>query len=103
MMVPRPGDSFFSVVPSIGEKFFPDGSPLYSTNDLYNYKATREIIAARLSQDGPAPSFLSPYVYDTLVTGDIKKSVFQPSFYFLYQGQCLILVGNHHSTLLYSF
>jgi len=63
---------FSTIIPSIGEKFFPDGSPLYSTNELYNYNTIGEILAASLSQGGPAPCFFSQCVYDTLVSGDVN-------------------------------
>lgn len=32
---------FASTVPDIGKKFFPDGSPVYSTNDIACYRRDR--------------------------------------------------------------
>ncbi|XP_048579358.1 uncharacterized protein LOC125560950 [Nematostella vectensis] len=67
---------FFScIIPDIAKKFFPDGSPAYSTNDIATYRTIGEIVAASLGQGGPAPNFLAPCVFDTLVSlGDLDYS-----------------------------
>lgn len=59
-----------STVAAIGQKYFPEGNPLFSTNDIKdgNYKTIGEVIAVSLSQSGPPPSFLDPNVYDSLVS-----------------------------------
>ncbi|KAK3712178.1 hypothetical protein QZH41_005805 [Actinostola sp. cb2023] len=61
---------FAYTVPDIAKKFFPDGSPVYSTNDIASYRAIGEIVAASLAQGGPAPNFLAPCVYDTLASAE---------------------------------
>ena len=59
-----------TTVVEIGKKLFPDGSLLYSTNDIHNgnYKSIGQVIAVSLSQGGPPPCFLAPCVYNTLVS-----------------------------------
>lgn len=56
-------------VSNIGMQLFPNGSPLYSTNDIHsgNFRACGEVVAASLAQGGPPPCFLDEKVYDTLV------------------------------------
>lgn len=61
-------------ISNIGQKFFPNGSPMHSTNDIHNgnYRACGELVAVSLAQGGPPPRFLEEKVYKTLVTdGDI--------------------------------
>lgn len=56
-------------IADIGKKFFPNGSPVHSTNDVQNgnFKACGEIAATSLAQGGPPPCFLAECVYNTLV------------------------------------
>ncbi len=59
-------------ISDISNKFFPDGSPLHSSNDSKsgNFRACRELVAVSLVQVGPPPCFLDENVYKTLATGD---------------------------------
>ena len=56
-------------IADIGKKFFPNGSPVHSTNDVQNgnFKTCGEIAATSLAQGGPPPCFLAECVYNTLV------------------------------------
>lgn len=56
-------------ITDIGKKFFPNGSPVHSTNDVQNgnFKVCGEIAATSLAQGGPPPCFLAECVYNTLV------------------------------------
>lgn len=58
-----------TTVEAIAEKFFPNGSPIHSTNDVQNgnFRACGEIVATSLAQGGPPPRFLAESVYDSLV------------------------------------
>lgn len=61
---------FFTItVEAIAQKFFPNGSPIHSTNDFQNgnFRACGEIVATSLAQGGPPPCFLAESVYDSLV------------------------------------
>ncbi|KAL9961148.1 hypothetical protein ACROYT_G030041 [Oculina patagonica] len=61
---------FFTItVEAIAQKFFPNGSPIHSTNDVQNgnFRACGEIVATSLAQGGPPPCFLAESVYDSLV------------------------------------
>ena len=55
-------------IADIGKKFFPNGSPVHSTNDVQNgnFKACGEIAATSLAQGGPPPCFFAECVYNTL-------------------------------------
>lgn len=65
---------FSTTVPDIGRIVFPDGCPIYSTNDVSTYRTIGEIVAASIAQGGPAPGFLAPSVYDSLVVDDYSSS-----------------------------
>ena len=57
-------------ISDINDTFFPDGSPIHSTNDIHsgNFRACGELTAVSLVQGGPPPCFLDDKVYKTLVT-----------------------------------
>lgn len=59
-------------ISDITNKFFPDGSPSHSTNDIQsgNFRACGELVAVSLAQGGPPPCFLDDKVYKTLVTDE---------------------------------
>ena len=59
-------------IPDINGTFFPDGSPIHSTNDIHsgNFRACGELAAVSLAQGGPPPCFLDDKVYKTLVTNE---------------------------------
>lgn len=68
-------------VVDIAQKFFPNGSPVHSTNEVQNgnFRACGEIVATSLAQGGPPPCFLAETVYDTLVLeSDIDFSSVSP-------------------------
>lgn len=64
---------FTSTVDDIAKNYFPEGNPIFSTNDIHNgnYKVIGEIAAASLAQGGPAPGFFAPCVFDSLVNSDV--------------------------------
>ena len=55
---------FTMVLHSIGSSILPGGVPLYSASHIRNgnFKASGEIVAARIAQGGPAPCFLDENV-----------------------------------------
>ena len=59
-------------ISDINDMFFPDGSPIHSTNDIHsgNFRACGELAAVSLAQGGPPPYFLDDKVYNTLVTNE---------------------------------
>ena len=57
-------------ISDINSSFFPDGSPIHSTNNIHcgNFRTCGEIVAVSLAQGGPPPCFLDDKVYETLIT-----------------------------------
>jgi len=62
-----------TAIAQIGQKLFPEGSPIESTHYVQNgtYIAAGELVAASIAQGGPPPNFLQDCVFNSLVNTTI--------------------------------
>lgn len=67
-------------ITSIGATLFPDGSPLDSTLHVQNgnFRASGEIVATSLAQQGPPPCFLDDCTFQTLVKPEVDLLKLNP-------------------------